>query len=544
MSSPVVIGCAEQGLAYEVRSRLAEIADLDVVYVAETTAELVEAVLRFEPELVVVHDRLGPADVTDVMRDLQLRRPASAHLVVTGDTRPETYAAAMAAGARGLLGYPFAFEDVQARVADALEWSRTMQRLLGDQPGAGPVDAGRAVVVAVTGAKGGVGTTTVALHLALDVVRELPGHKVLLLDLDLEKGDVAWLLDARHRVSVADLAKVADDLSPRTVLDAVFPHASGLHLLLTPLDVREVEDVTPQAVRRILALLRQQYDLVLVDGGSHVTPVQAAAVEVADEVVVVSTPDVLSLRTMRRAVQAWEDLGVRKPSSVRVLLNRASRADEVQQDTVRRLAQAPVISVALPAMFRKLEPAVNNRDPALVREQAWWKAVRAVGREVGVVRVPERQDLAAQLVEEQGGGGSRRRFRRGRPSGPGSAGATPGPGAQVAVGAADEGSITVETIGVLPAVLLLVALLWQVVLVGATVVWTGHAASAAAQAVQVGDDPRGPALERLPGPLRDGAQVGVSGEHVRVSVPVPLFAPGLLSAPWRVGVDRDVVVEQ
>ena len=544
MTFSVVVGCADQGLSYELRSRLAEIPDVNVEFVAETTTELVSAVLRLDPAVVLLHDRLGPGDVGDTMRDLSLRRPATAHLVVTGDTEPETYATAMAAGARGLLAYPFSFEEVQGRMADALEWASTMRRIMADRVDSpGLSDPGRAVVLAVTGAKGGVGTTTVAVHLALDVVREIPGHKVLLLDLDLEKGDVGWLLDARHRVSIADLAKVADDLSSRTVLDAVFPHESGVHLLLTPLDVREVEDVTPQAIRRILSLLRQQYDLVIVDGGSHVTPVQAAAVEAADEVIVIVTPDVLALRALRRALQTWEDLPVRKPEAVRVLLNQVSRHDEVQPETVRRLAQAQVVSVTLPAMFRKLEQAVNNRDPLLVKEQAWWTAVRAIGREVGVVRVPERQGLAAQVVEGvRADRASRRRRGLRRQGGP--APAPPADPQAAPQPAGERGSITVETVGVLPAVFLVVALLWQLVLVGATFVWTGHAASAAARAVSVGDDPRDPALDRLPSSMRGGAQVsGEDVQPVRVSVRVPLFAPGLLSGPWRVTVEREVVRE-
>ncbi len=529
MSIVVVVGCADQGLAYELRSQLAEVGEIEIAYVADTTAELTSAVLRFEPDVVVLHDRLGPEDVADVMRDLSLRRPGSAHLVITSDTEPETYAIAMAAGARGLLSYPFAFEQIQSRVADAVEWARTMQRLVANQASADPADSGRAVVIAFTGAKGGVGATTVALHMALDVVVNSPASKVLLLDLDLEKGDVGSLLEARHRVSVADLAKVSDDLSPRTVLDAVFPHTSGLHLLLTPLDVREIEYVTPQAVRRIVSLLRQQYDVVLVDAGSHVTPVQAAVVELADEVVVVTTPDVLALRALRRSIQIWEELGVRKGSTVRVLLNRVSKQDAVQPDTVRQLAQAPAVSVALPAMFRKLEQAVNARDPQLVREQTWWKALRAVGLEIGAVRSPERQDLAAQVVlqEQKVGRGRRRRGRASR--------MTMEP---------ERGSVAVETVGILPAVVLVVALLWQVVLIGATVVWTGHAASAAARAVSLGEDPRPPAQQRLPSSFRGGATVSESGAMVRVSVRVPLFAPGLLSAPWTVDIDRRVVLER
>ena len=106
MSTSVVIGCADQALAYELRSQLSEIPDIDLTYVADTTTELVGAVLRFEPDVVVVHDRLGPVDVNDVVRDLSVRRPATVHLVVASNAEPETYAAAMAAGARGLLSYP------------------------------------------------------------------------------------------------------------------------------------------------------------------------------------------------------------------------------------------------------------------------------------------------------------------------------------------------------------------------------------------------------------------------------------------------------
>lgn len=534
----VVVGCADQSLASELRAQLREVPDAEVVYVAESTSEAVEAVLRLEPDVVVLHDRLGPGVVGDAMRDLSLRRPASALLVITSDSEPETYATAMAAGARGALTYPFAFEEVAARFADAAEWARTVQRLIGDQRGVDVAATSRAVVVAFTGAKGGVGTTTLAVHLALDVVRELPGHKVLVLDLDLEKGDVAWLLDARHRISVADLAKVSEDLSPRTVQDAVFQHACGVHLLLTPLDVREVEEVTAASVRRILSLLRSQYDLVIVDGGSHVTPVQAALVEVADEVVVVSTPDVLSLRTLRRGLQTWEDLGVRKSTAVRVLLNKVSRRDEVQPDTVRQLAQAPVVSVAMPAMFRKLEQAVNNRDPGLVREQGWWRALRAVGREVGVVRLPERQDLAAQIVEAQAP--RRSLFGRRRPADLDAA--VPAP----VLPGGDDGSATLETVGLLPAVLLVVVLLWQLGLVGLTAVWTGHAASAAARSTSVGETSaqvRQAAVDRLPRAMKDDAVVTRAGDHVVVSVAVPLIAPGVLRGDWRIDADRDVVEE-
>ena len=124
MAGTVVIGCADQSLAYELRSQLAEVAEVEVVgRRRDAPTELADLVLQHEPNVVLVHDLLGPEPVHQVVRDLGLRRPASAAIVVTSDGDPESLAAAMDAGARGVLAYPLSFADVAARVNTALEWS-------------------------------------------------------------------------------------------------------------------------------------------------------------------------------------------------------------------------------------------------------------------------------------------------------------------------------------------------------------------------------------------------------------------------------------
>jgi len=524
MAGIVVIGCADQSLAYELRSQLAEAADVEVVGVAETTTELTALVIHHDPNLVLVHDLLGPEPVHQVVRDLSLRRPAAVSIVVSGDNAPEVMAAAMDAGARGVLAYPLSFADVQQRVLNALDWSRHMMMLLSS---AGPAEAGargRAIVVAVAGSKGGVGTTTIATHLAWDVRREIPSHKVLLVDLDLEKGDVASLVEVRYRTSVADLAKVAQDLSVRTVADAVFEHESGLHLLLPPADVRDVEWVTPTAIRQIIALLRRQYDLVVIDVGAHVTPVQAAVVEIADEIVAVVTPDLISLRALRRDLGWWDSLAVRKFDAVHVLLNKHSRLDEVQPETVRRLSPSGLMQTIIPDVGRRLESAANSRSPELVADAVWWKTLRAVGRELGLVRqaaAPQQPTTPREVA----------------------------PVAAAPDAGRDRGSASVELLGVLPWLVLVVAVLWQLGVAGMTYVWTGYAASAAARSVALHEgqaETRAAAEDRMPAGMRAGLSVVVDPtdpSHVSVTSRVPLVAPGFLSTAWEVRIDRQVVGE-
>ena len=91
-----------------------------------------------------------------------------------------------------------------------------------------------AALVAVAGAKGGVGCTTVALHLALAAARGAPGRPVCLVDLDLQKGDLRAFTDTPYRRSIADLVEVADELSVRHLQETLYTHRDGVRLLLAP----------------------------------------------------------------------------------------------------------------------------------------------------------------------------------------------------------------------------------------------------------------------------------------------------------------------
>ena len=109
---------------------------------------------------------------------------------------------AMESGARGVISQPFVYEDVSERVASALEYAETMRRVIA---GTAAQRRRRGRLVCVAGAKGGVGTTTLAVHMAADFLRVHPNSRVCVVDADVEKGDVAAMLDIRQSVSIADM---------------------------------------------------------------------------------------------------------------------------------------------------------------------------------------------------------------------------------------------------------------------------------------------------------------------------------------------------
>lgn len=623
MAATIVIGCADQTLAYDLRSQVSEAADVEIQGLATSTTELTRMVVENSPAVVLVHDELGPEPVEQVIRDISLRRPGTVSLFVSNSTDSAALTEAMSAGARGVITYPLDFDAVQQSVTNAIAWAEHMSGLLEKSGESSERIAGHASVVAFAGSKGGVGTSTIASHLAWDVKRKAAGQRVLLIDLDLEKGDVSSIINARYRTSIADLAKVADDLGVRTVMDAVFEHESGLHLLLPPLDVRDVDWVSPAAMREILALLRQQYDLIIVDVGSHVTPVQTAMVEVADEVVMVVNPNLVSMRAARRNTNWWQDLSVRKNDSVHILLNRQHRDDELQRESIDKLAPGPLLEFNIPDFGRKLETASNSRDPGLVSEIKWWQSVRRVGIALNLYPMPAQGKPAQKdekLVSTQSGKPSKRKkksvksrqqplqeapameqpevtapmthghasqapttqqhpeqFVQGPPSSAqygiepeyampphpaAQSGNTGSPSQPVspdfntqpplagrrARRGNDQGSASVEFMGVLPWALLIVAIVWQLVLVGMSFVWGGQAASAAARATSLGQDMhevRTAAQSAVPNGMQSDVRVSKpdGADSIDVSVNVPVFAPGIISSPWSVDMSRNVVME-
>lgn len=530
----VVLGIADQMLSQELREQLDQFVGVEIANLADTTHELVTSVLRHDPDVVVIHDRLGPEPMAQVLRDLAVRRPTASTLLLTTSAGPELYAMAMENSARGVLTYPFLFDDLHARFTAASDWSAQMRRLIdGHKDGPASLGEHRGTVLAVAGAKGGVGATVIATHLAWDVCREVAGLRVALVDLDLGKGDIPAYLSVNYRVSVADLAKVHEDISDRAVADSVTVHDSGLHLLLSPPDIRDTDFVTPTAVRQVVDAMRSDYDLVVLDVGSHVTPVQASVVELADEVLVVATPDVPAVRALRREIGAWESLGVRKPDQVKILVNRRSKRDEIQPETLSELVDSPLLATALPAIYRQLETSMNSRDPEVVRDQSWWNGLRSIGRELDLVKSrtpgaavagptaagstgehsPASTVPPAQTGATRASLRSRRRFGRG-----------------------DSGQVAIETIAMVPLVFLLLFVVVQLLFTGLTVVWVQHAADTAARSASVGGNYAAAARQVVPDAVarRLTSVYDSAGGRMTVSAPLPLVAPGFFDLPTRI----------
>ncbi|MFI7384410.1 CpaE family protein [Streptomyces sp. NPDC049813] len=474
----------------------------DSTALLDTLAGLAAESLDELPEVVLVHERIGPVPALDLIRDLVLRFPAVGVVLATADTSPALLTAAMDSGARGIVAFPLGYDALAERVHAAAAWSTGMRRHLAGATAGELVPAGGGGrVVAVTGAKGGVGTTLAAVQLALAAAAS--GRSVALLDLDLQSGDVASYLDVQFRRSVADLAAL-HDITPRVLQDVVFTHESGIDLLLAPADGERGEEVTDRVARQVVHALRARYEVVVVDCGTQMGAANAAAVELADRAVLLVTPDVVAVRAAKRMVRLWDRLQIRKAEETLTVVNRNARSAEIQPALVERVTGTRTARTAVPAGYKELQAAVDagrmqDLDNRSTVKQALW----ALAGELGLVAVP---------APDPGGRRSRRR--------------------------GDKGAVTVEFAGMFPLVLVVMALMWQCVLYGYTYSLAGNAADEAARAATSaaagGGDAGGACAaagkSHLPSAWQ-GAAISCADDGVvmraTVEVDVPLLFPGV-----------------
>ncbi|MET8168448.1 AAA family ATPase [Streptomyces sp. NPDC005329] len=396
---------------------LSQLPDAEPVTPVSDSTQLVDTLARLAaesvdelPEVVVVHERIGPVPALELVREVALRFPAVGVILVTTDVGPGLFAAAMDSGARGLVTLPLNYEDLANRVQAVAQWSVGVRRHLGH--GADVFTGVGGTVITVSGAKGGVGATLTAVQLAL--AAQASGRPTALVDLDLQSGDVASYLDVQFRRSVVDLAAIAD-ISPRILAEAVFRHETGVALLLAPAEGERGEEVTDRAARQIIGALRSRYEVVVVDCGAQLSGAGAAAVELAERALLVTTPDVVAVRGAKRTVRMWDRLQIRKAEETTVVVNRHTRSTEIQPPLIQKITGTAIAATTVPANFRELQAAVDaGRVHALDGKGTVRQALWALAAELGLVKAPETALVRRPGGRARGGDRGAAGFRRRR----------------------------------------------------------------------------------------------------------------------------------
>jgi pilus assembly protein CpaE len=211
-------------------------------------------------------------------------------------------------------------------------------------------------VTAIFPAKGGMGATTVATHLAGALARL--ERRACLVDVDLELGDVLSFLDMRDTYSLADVVANVQRLD-RELLDASVPrHPSGVWVVSQTERPGGADAIDPGGVTRVIRFLRQHYDDLVLDGIRDFGDTSLAALDLADRIVLLVTQEVPAVRDARRCVDIFRQLDY-DLSRVLVVVNRHHRNSPITAQVIEETVGLPVVAV-VGNDFQALSRAVNR----------------------------------------------------------------------------------------------------------------------------------------------------------------------------------------
>jgi pilus assembly protein CpaE len=301
------------------------------------------------PDLIIVDARGDSSSAMSSIERLRAAAPAAGIFAVALAAEPDLILQAMRAGANEFFTWPPPDEPVQHAIR------RTAARRESAQ-GARPA----ATTLVFFGAKGGAGTTTVAVNCAVEVAR-LSKRSTVIVDLKPGLGEVALFLGVRPRYSIVDAIDNLHRLDREFLRELVVKHKSGVEILAGSDNFDRPGATDSGAIEELFRLLARQYEYIVIDAGSQINSCSVAALYTADSMFLVANPDVPSVRNAQRLLDRVRQLGA-CGERVRIVLNRAAEPLPIPAKQIEGALGHPIDQM-FPSNYKIVSTALNSGVP-------------------------------------------------------------------------------------------------------------------------------------------------------------------------------------
>jgi len=311
-----------------------------------------DVVEQTKPDIGLVAMDSDPDRAIQLVSQLAAQAPNFTLLVSSSSNDGRLILQSMRAGAKEFLTEPVKAEDLAA----------ALQRVKQQSGQRNSTQRG-CRVIAVAGATGGVGTTSIAVNLACALAAE-EGHSVVLVDLDVALGDADVFLDTIPEYTLADVAQNVARLDLTLLKKSLTKHSSGIHLLPRPVQLEDARLITPESLQRVIGLLKTSFTHIVLDTSKSFGPLDMQAFQMADEVLMVTQLDLPCLRNVVRLMMSFDEDAVLR-SKVKIVVNRAGQ--DIGQISLKK-AQETIgrdIFWQVPNDYRVMVEVRNNGVPLL-----------------------------------------------------------------------------------------------------------------------------------------------------------------------------------
>ena len=363
-----------------VRKLLQFESDVEVVGAARTGKEGIQLAQELDPDVILMDINMPDIDGITATEMIRQKSPHIQVVILSVQGDQNYMRRAMLAGARDFLTKPPMGDELISAIRRAGEMAHgerakgTQTRLVAASTASGAssglsglMPATNGKVITVYSPKGGTGCTTIAVNLAIALNNE--ATRVVVVDANLQFGDVAVFVNEQGKNTVLDLAPRVDELDPEIVEETLIKHeASGLRILAAPLRPEMAEKVSADQFVKVVQYLRQLYAYVVVDTASILTDAVLGVVDISDVLLMVTTQEIPSIKNSRLFLDLLQTMGVDK-GRILFTMNKYDKRIAITPERISDNLKQEIAAI-IPLDEKVVITAVNRGVPFMIDNKA------------------------------------------------------------------------------------------------------------------------------------------------------------------------------
>lgn len=350
--------------------------DIEIVGTASNGREAIEQAKALRPDIVLMDINMPDMDGITTSQEIGKVAPMTQVIMMSVQSEADYLRRSMLAGAMDFLTKPFTSEELATSIHRVYEMGVSRRASMPQPASAEPGEPTGAThrkprtprggkLLLVYSPKGGTGCSMLATNLAV-ALGKLTGKKVVLVDTSLQFGDVGVLLNLPGSPNLTDATSKINSLDAELMGAILAPHPSGIRVLPAPSSPEMAEAIAAEDIKAILSFLRANNDYVIVDTWSYLDDTVLAAMDLADRLLLVVTPEIPSIKSAKQFFEVAEALTF-SDDRIDLVLNKVIPRDGIRPEQLESSIRHQ-IQCQIPFDAKTVRQACNQGQPFVLSE--------------------------------------------------------------------------------------------------------------------------------------------------------------------------------
>ncbi|WP_418791038.1 response regulator [Phosphitispora sp. TUW77] len=371
--------------------------DMMIVGEAADGEEAIKQTGKLNPDILLMDINMPAMDGITATEEISLKYPRAAIIIMSVQGEQEYLKKAMVAGAREYMVKPFSTDELVNTIRKVYELEQKRRIQLAEPSIIRDLQRDPQIIT-VFSTKGGVGRTTVAVNLAISLA-EQTRKKVAIIDLDLQFGDVAIMLNVVPKRTITELIQDIGQMDSDLMDSYLVTHPTGVRVLPCPTRPEYSELITGSHVEKILGILKQTYDYIVVDTPSFFHETTLSALDLSHQIMLLVSLDLPTIKNVKLGLEVLDSLHLK--GKVKLILNRSSSDIGIKCEDMEESIGLQV-AAHVPSDGRTVIGSVNKGNPFVISNPGT-KISESIGELARMVMQGEVQLQKASEVEKKKG---------------------------------------------------------------------------------------------------------------------------------------------